>query len=114
MKTKRKATQSDKVIGINIKKYRLLKKMSQEHLAADLGISFQQLQKYENGKNRVSASVLGKISQTLETPITLFFGNDDYYKEQDLSQNVENLLKEVDNEKLIKILARAMQHLSDE
>ncbi|PDT06600.1 hypothetical protein CO655_31795 [Rhizobium sp. M1] len=47
--------------------------MSQKTLAARLGITFQQIQKYEKGKNRVSASVLYRIMCALDVPATYFF-----------------------------------------
>ncbi|AHF88138.1 hypothetical protein RLEG3_03350 (plasmid) [Rhizobium leguminosarum bv. trifolii WSM1689] len=42
--------------------------MTQQDLARQLGMTFQQIQKYEKGKNRVSASVLYQIMQTLDVP----------------------------------------------
>lgn len=47
--------------------------MSQEKLADALGLTFQQVQKYERGANRVSASKLYEIARTLQAPITYFF-----------------------------------------
>lgn len=47
--------------------------MSQEMLGENLGVTFQQVQKYEKGTNRVSASKLYQISQLLEAPVSFFF-----------------------------------------
>jgi transcriptional regulator with XRE-family HTH domain len=47
--------------------------MSQTTLGAGLGVSFQQVQKYERGANRVSAGRLQRIAEMLETPITFFY-----------------------------------------
>jgi transcriptional regulator with XRE-family HTH domain len=47
--------------------------MSQTDLAKALGLTFQQIQKYEKGTNRVSASRLSEISEALKAPITFFF-----------------------------------------
>ena len=47
--------------------------MSQEKLGEQLGITFQQVQKYEKGANRIGASRLQAISQILEMPISYFF-----------------------------------------
>ena len=47
--------------------------MSQEKLAEQLGITFQQVQKYERGTNRIGASRLHQIALVLQTPITYFF-----------------------------------------
>jgi len=52
--------------------------MTQQQLAERVGIKFQQIQKYETGMNRVSASRLWDISETLEVPVSFFFdGLDD-------------------------------------
>jgi len=48
-------------------------KISQEHLANAVGVTFQQVQKYEQGRNRVSASRLFDIATVLEVPISYFF-----------------------------------------
>ena len=50
--------------------------ISQKCLADHLGITFQQIQKYENGKNRVSASRLFEISKILGVSVSYFFGNE--------------------------------------
>ncbi|MEN3382377.1 MAG: hypothetical protein V7608_2421 [Hyphomicrobiales bacterium] len=47
--------------------------MSQQNLAAALGITFQQIQKYEKGANRIGASRLQKLSEVLKVPISYFF-----------------------------------------
>jgi transcriptional regulator with XRE-family HTH domain len=52
---------------------RALLDVSQEKLAESVGITFQQLQKYERGANRVSASRLYQFSQSLEVPVDYFF-----------------------------------------
>ena len=49
--------------------------LSQERLAERVGITFQQIQKYENGANRVSASRLYEFSKVLEIPVGFFFDN---------------------------------------
>lgn len=67
----------DVVIGRNVKSIRLLKNVSQAGLGGALGITFQQIQKYESAKNRVSASKLHEIAQYLDTPIMKFYGLED-------------------------------------
>lgn len=51
--------------------------MSQQALAAAVGITFQQIQKYERGVNRVGVSMLAKIAKTLDTPVAELFGAND-------------------------------------
>lgn len=58
-------TDIDQKIGARIREFRLLRSMSQGALAEKLGITFQQLQKYEKGTNRVSASALILICKEL-------------------------------------------------
>ena len=54
---------------------RLLLGMNQETLATALGLTFQQVQKYEGGANRVSASRLSAMAEILGVPISYFFGD---------------------------------------
>jgi len=63
----------DMHVGARIRLRRKLLKMSQEKLGDLLGVTFQQVQKYERGTNRVGASRLWKISQVLEVPITYLY-----------------------------------------
>ena len=60
-------------VGARVRLRRRLLGMSQERLADALGLTFQQVQKYERGANRVSASKLFEIARTLQTPIEFFF-----------------------------------------
>lgn len=65
----------DKYIGNRLKMRRLLLGMSQEWLADKLGVTFQQVQKYEKGTNRISSSRLQAIANVLNVPISFFFEN---------------------------------------
>ncbi|CUX70618.1 conserved hypothetical protein; putative transcriptional regulatory protein HTH type [Agrobacterium sp. NCPPB 925] len=60
-------------VGGRIRLRRKLSGMSQERLGEALGITFQQIQKYENGTNRVGASRLQNIANVLNVPISFFF-----------------------------------------
>ena len=60
----------DKAIGARLKMYRQRANISQTALGKHLGVSFQQVQKYENGTNRVSAATLIKISRFLNISIS--------------------------------------------
>jgi transcriptional regulator with XRE-family HTH domain len=62
-------------IGRKIRAVRLAKGVSQTTIADGLGLTFQQVQKYEKGANRVSAGRLQKIAGMLDTPITFFYGD---------------------------------------
>lgn len=63
----------DKHVGSRVRMRRVLLGMSQEKLGEALGLTFQQVQKYEKGTNRVSASRLQEISKILKVPPSFFF-----------------------------------------
>ncbi|MBR9825081.1 MAG: helix-turn-helix transcriptional regulator [Alphaproteobacteria bacterium] len=60
-------------VGSRIRLRRQLLRMSQEKLGDELGVTFQQVQKYERGANRVGASRLYRLSRVLEVPVQFFF-----------------------------------------
>jgi len=60
-------------VGARIRMRRKILGVSQERLAEDLGLTFQQVQKYERGANRVSASKLYEIARSLQSPVAYFF-----------------------------------------
>jgi transcriptional regulator with XRE-family HTH domain len=60
-------------LGSRVRMRRLMLKMSQTKVGDALGITFQQVQKYEKGTNRIGASRLQHISQILQVPATFFF-----------------------------------------
>jgi transcriptional regulator with XRE-family HTH domain len=63
----------DKHLGSRIRMQRLARGMSQEKLGDALGLTFQQVQKYEKGSNRVSAGRLWHLSKIFDVPITFFY-----------------------------------------
>ena len=63
----------DTHVGARVKARRLLLGMSQEELAKAVGLTFQQIQKYERGANRISASRLTEIAKAMKTPLDYFF-----------------------------------------
>src|SRR5947207_15548503 len=71
---KRRATPEDVAIGQKLRALRLDRGLSQGALAGELGVTFQQLQKYEKGANRVSAGRLMRIAAALHVPVTAFYG----------------------------------------
>ena len=60
-------------VGAQVRLRRTLVGMSQEQLGARLGVTFQQVQKYEKGSNRISASRLWQIATILDVPVSFFF-----------------------------------------
>ena len=73
IENKKRPNPIDVHVGSRIRLRRTMLGMSQEKLGESLGITFQQIQKYEKGTNRVSCSRLYEISQILDVPITYFF-----------------------------------------
>jgi transcriptional regulator with XRE-family HTH domain len=69
----RKTDEIDEFIGAHLKKCRLAVGVSQGQLAAEVGVSYQQLHKYETGKNRISASRLYGLAVALRVPLLSLF-----------------------------------------
>src|ERR1041384_3669600 len=63
----------DKHVGSRVRMRRMMLGMSQEKLGDALGLTFQQVQKYEKGTNRIGASRLQQISLILQVPVAFFF-----------------------------------------
>ena len=63
----------DLLVGAKIRDRRKYKAMSQPGLAKLIGVTYQQLQKYESGVNRVSASMLWRIACAVDAPVDYFF-----------------------------------------
>jgi len=85
--------ENDKLVGQRIRVARLSRRMSQTDLANHLGITFQQVQKYERGSNRVAAGRLTQIAEATKRPVPFFFGGDDPSSKSsmDLSANLSLL-----------------------
>jgi len=74
----RQPVEADLVVGANIRRLRNEQRLTLQDLASQLGMSHQQLQKYETGSNRVSAGVLYHVARALSVPVdALFEGVDD-------------------------------------
>lgn len=63
----------DKYVGSRVRMRRIMLGMSQEKLGEALGLTFQQIQKYEKGTNRIGASRLQQISDIVQVPVSFFF-----------------------------------------
>jgi transcriptional regulator with XRE-family HTH domain len=63
----------DRHVGSRVRLRRMMLNMSQTKLGDELGLTFQQVQKYEKGKNRISASKLLQSAHILQVPVTYFF-----------------------------------------
>ena len=67
----------DRLIGAQIRERRIMMGLTQDQIADALGISYQQVQKYETGSNRVSAGRLYEIASLMNTDISWFFPSND-------------------------------------
>ena len=83
----------DQLVSRNIRIQRLAKGMSQNELADKLGITFQQVQKYEKGVNRVGCGRLFQIARILDVHVTDFFDGSDAGKSTE-GHNVRDLISE--------------------
>src|SRR6476646_153797 len=70
----RRADNRDAEVGRRVRSRRLECRLSQTELADRIGVTLQQVQKYEKGVNRIGAGRLQRISEALEVPISFFFG----------------------------------------
>lgn len=80
----------DIYVGQRLRHRRWLNGMTQQQLATAVGIKFQQIQKYESGANRISASRLWDLSRALDVPISYFF---DGYGDIDANEPMESTIE---------------------
>jgi transcriptional regulator with XRE-family HTH domain len=73
MMAKKAPNLTDRHVGARVRMRRMMLGMSQEKLGDALGLTFQQVQKYEKGANRIGASRLQQISNILQVPVAFFF-----------------------------------------
>jgi transcriptional regulator with XRE-family HTH domain len=106
--TSRRLDPLDVLVGKRIRTQRLVRKMSQSDLGKQLGITFQQIQKYESGVNRVGAGRLQLIAKIFELPVNVFFGEDGATQDASEATNeaVLNFLNTARAVKLVKDFAR--------
>jgi transcriptional regulator with XRE-family HTH domain len=73
MMAKKAPNPIDRHVGSRVRMRRMMLGMSQEKLGNNLGLTFQQVQKYEKGTNRIGASRLQQIAHILQVPVSSFF-----------------------------------------
>lgn len=101
----KQAQKIDKIIGRNVRIHRLAKKMSQTELGEKLGVSFQQVQKYENGTNRVGSGRLFQIAAILGLHVSTFFKGGDA-REGSRDTGLLDLLAEPQSVRLIRAFSK--------
>ncbi len=106
----------DDFVAQKIRKSRLMRGLTQSALAAQIGCSFQQLQKYEAGQNRVSASRLYQIATALDVEPGYFFegiGHDEPNEDIDTTASrILFALAKVDNQQVKETLCRMVQAIA--
>ena len=103
----KQAQKIDKLIGRNIRIHRLAKKMSQTELANGLGISFQQVQKYENGANRVGSGRLHQTAAILGVHVSTLFMNDEMDRsERPVSSSLLGLVTNAQSLRLVRAFSK--------
>lgn len=87
----------DRHVGGRIRLRRTMLGLSQEKLAEELGITFQQVQKYEKGMNRVGASRLWDLAQVLGVPVDFFYMDMDESSRKKSPRNISSLQADEDS-----------------
>ena len=101
----KRAQKIDKVIGRNVRIHRLARRMSQSELGDQLGVSFQQVQKYENGTNRVGSGRLYQIAAVLGIHVSTFFKGGET-PERTAESGLLDLLTEPQSVRLIRAFSK--------
>lgn len=95
-------------IGLNVKRMRVYAGLSQSELGEILGVSFQQVQKYESGVNRLPAYQLFLLQKTFSAPFEFFFEGIDLAEHQERTTPIEALSRRIqtirDNKTALKML----------
>jgi transcriptional regulator with XRE-family HTH domain len=106
----------DRHVGVRVRLRRQMMGMSQEKLGEELGVTFQQVQKYERGANRIGAGRLWHLARVLEVPVSFFFDGVSTTGEQptgfaegDQTPMVNSFLQSADG----VALAQAFSRISD-
>ena len=88
-------------VGRQLKQIRTLRRLSQTDVARRLGLSFQQIQKYEIGSNRIAASRLFELANILDVPTSFFFEglNPETNTAEDNSMNIVQAVASIKDEK---------------
>lgn len=106
----RRLSEIDRLVGKRIRAARILANLSLDDLGQRIGVSYQQVQKYENGTNRVGAGRLHQISVALRQPLHYFFafdGNDDHQQSSTLlDETLQRLMQSASQIQSAKLLER--------
>lgn len=90
----RRWIERDRAIAARVKEARIAAGLTQAQLAGRIGVSFQQLQKYEKATNRVTAGVLEVIAQAAGRPVAWFYAASDIPTDEGLTRMTLELMQE--------------------
>lgn len=110
----RAPTRVDQLVGEKIRKLRISQNMTLAELGTELGISHQQLQKYETGTNRLSAGMLSNVAHVLRVPISGLFQEannelDDADPMEHLRNECREWLDRADSEETLTTISRVLK-----
>lgn len=124
MHNSRSANEIDIHVGQRLRLARILRGLSQDELGKEVGVTFQQIQKYERGTNRVSAGRLVALAKALDLEILFFFQDLEDVQTSDqkalplhaLSEedfDIVDALTKIDNSKLKRTLIKLISEIAD-
>lgn len=124
MHNSRSANEIDIHVGQRLRLARILRGLSQDELGKEVGVTFQQIQKYERGTNRVSAGRLVALAKALDLEILFFFQDLEDVQTGDqkalplhaLSEedfDIVDALTKIDNSKLKRTLIKLISEIAD-
>ena len=106
---KKKTELVDKEVGARLRTRRNMLRITQQRLGSEIGISFQQVQKYEKGINRIGASRLRQIAIVLDVPVEYFFDGALIQKDRELDNpmaDVSDFIASSDGTTLLRSFAK--------
>ena len=112
MMKKRSGDPRDAEIGRRMRALRLERGLSQTELGTMLGVTFQQIQKYEKGANRVAAGRLQRVAESLQIPITFFYAGNGMPENEPQGDTVDAGLGFLETAGAVR-LVRAYSRISD-
>lgn len=103
------AIKSSKEIGQKLRQFRMAEGLTQEELAVKIDVTFQQVQKYESGENRLNTDNLQVVAEILGVPVTAFFDDADAISiasesEQQILENLRNIKNKGLKDALITVI----------
>ena len=115
----RAVTDVDRQVGVNVRKLRTAQGMTLVELSEELGISHQQLQKYETGSNRLSAGILMAMSERLGVPVSELFDTGGTTKKSSESESdrlkifCQRIIERTRSRKTLDIMARVLKAIDE-